>query len=137
MSSLAMTTLRDGSEVPMATLFTVTRNLKKAAEANSLALLELIKKCEDVEYAFAPNCGSEAFLKEHSLIHETTGKIHEHIKNVVLNSIKVEWKKGSLKFVDPLQSKNVTVVERSKKRHHGSELKSGAAKTNRRRHEVS
>lgn len=111
MSSLTMATLRDGSQVPQVVVVTTSTNLRAATEENYVALFDLVEKCKDASYQFVVNPfgASKAILKKWALI-DGSEKVHEDVRKIVLNSIEGEGL--SLKLVNPLKSKNVTVVEK-------------------------
>ena len=111
MSGIVMATLRDGSQVPEALVVTTTMNLTAAAEESYVALFDLAEKCKDASYEFVVNPfgDSKAILKSWLLINENE-TVNEDVRKIVLNSI--AGKGLSLKLVNPLQGKKVTVVEK-------------------------
>jgi hypothetical protein len=70
MSSLAMVSLKDGSEVPELALITTTMRLEDLAKEYYIALYDLVKKCRDSNYLFTPNpfMDSKVLLKNWALI---------------------------------------------------------------------
>lgn len=102
MSTLAMVTLRDGSQVQQTTLDSVIKNLEEIAESNAVITLDdLVGKCKSAEYKFLvklPHCDSETILKRRNLIDQKNG-VDESVKKIVLNSIVGSG--YSIKIVDP------------------------------------
>lgn len=103
---LTMVSLKDGSQVPLIIFNHNTKNLKALEAQNPAALFELVQKCRDVNYKFAKN-ETIPLLKAFFLLQENEA-IHINVRNVVLNSFEVESE--SLKWVEPLESKNVSEI---------------------------
>lgn len=101
MSSLVMVTLRDGSQVPEATLITTTVKLNEAFEESFVALVDLAKKCKNASHKFIRNPfgDSKAILKKLILIDESE-EVYDDVRKIVLNSIEGEGL--SLRLVNPL-----------------------------------
>lgn len=107
---LTQVTLKDGSEVPLIILNWTKQNLESVKQQDSKALTELAKKCQDVNYKFTedPFGKSRALLKTNFLI-DKNEEVHPNVRKIVLNSIVRE--STPLKWVDPLQSKQISKVE--------------------------
>jgi hypothetical protein len=109
----SMVTLRDGSTVTQAALFTTKISIDDLAKTNPYALIELVRKCNDITYKFnkSSSVDSAAILKEYKLM--TAGeKLHDDVVKVVLNYVKLSEDGQHLIPVNPLaQSKTVSKIE--------------------------
>lgn len=106
---MSTVTLRDGNQVSEEIFKQVSESITDVLVDNCIALSELVEKCNDAGYEFIKNPlgDSAAILKKFGLMDDRE-RVNPDIKKIVLNSIEGSWK--SLKFVDPLQSKEVSKI---------------------------
>ena len=98
-----LVTLKDGYKIQEAALITITNNLEDALKENQVAFYDLVEKCKDPSYRFVVNpfADSKAILRKYALLdeHDT---VHDHIRNVVLNSI--EGDGLSIELISPIKN---------------------------------
>jgi hypothetical protein len=109
----SMITLRDGSTITKAALITTKMSIDDLVQTNPYALLELVRKCNDVTYEFnkSSSIDSETILKQQGIV-IIKGKVHDDVVKVVLNYVKFSEDGQHLINVNPFaQSKTVSKVE--------------------------
>jgi hypothetical protein len=112
----SMITLRDGSTLTLAALFTTQITIDDLAQTNPYALLELVKKCNDVTYKFnkSSSVDSATILIGRGVMN-SVGKVHDDVVKVVLNYVKFSADGQTLTNVNPFaQSKTVSKIELKK-----------------------
>lgn len=112
----SMVTLGDGSTLTKAALITTQISIDDLAQTNPYALLELVRKCNDVTYKFnkSSSVDSATILMKQKLM--TVGeKVHDDIVKVVLNYVKFSEDGQRLINVNPFaRSKTVSKIELKK-----------------------
>jgi hypothetical protein len=111
----SMVTLRDGSTIAQSVLLTTQMHIDALAQTNPYAVLELVRKCNDVTYKFnkSATVDSVAILKKCAFM---TGpeKIHDDVVKVVLNYIKLSEDGQRLTNVNPLMQSKTVLISDSK-----------------------
>ena len=83
-----MVTLKDGYKVPQTVIRSTMMNLEIAQSKSPVALYDLVKKCQNVNYKFAANPfgDSKAILTTYKLIDEKE-QVHDITKHIVLSAV--------------------------------------------------
>jgi hypothetical protein len=108
-------TLGDGSTVAKTAFFTTRLSIEDLVKNDTIALLELVNKCNNVGYKFISPESATILIKCGFMLSKDS--VHDDVKKIVLNCLKVTRSGDniSVTFTYPsMQSKTVSKLELKK-----------------------